>query len=814
MDVFRPLSGAHPDATEQYRRKGVSLVLPAFNEQEVIGKAIDEAVVALASLTDDFEIIVVDDGSSDETAKIAQSKSEQFCSVRLVQHPENFGYGAAIQTGIQQATMEYIAFTDADCQFDLGELDRFVLLAKTYDLVCGYRIDRKDTWLRCFISKVFNALTRILLGIRVRDIDCAFKLFRRRSFQEFSISSNGFLINSELLLFARDRELSTVEVGVTHRRRDLGSSTVSMSHIFPVLAGLLRIWWNKSMFAETNNSVVASRGSRRWRSRGLTAIVVVATAILLFTNLGYPLIDRDETRYAEIAREMVVTGNWVLPQLNFEPYYDKPPLFYWLCASSYKVFGVSEWSARIVPAMAGFLMVLATFWYARRTFGLRPAIISSIVFVTSAGFLFCGRFLFIDAVLSLLVTLSMFFAYEAIRSRELKLSWWIMSAVCCGLGVLAKGPVACVLLGPPVLAFAWLSNSHARIRVRHWLGFAAIVAGVAAPWFIAVAIYDSNFLYEFLYNHNVRRFAGAFHDKPFWFFAPVALALMHPWTCLATPCLSFLGKHGKNSREMRPQVLGYLMLWIGWCLLFFSLSRCKLPAYILPAAPAFALFVGYYLNLVIFEKSKEEAFRQARWLFPWTASIVTCVVGLALGGVVLGMSQEQPTTIALKAIPWLMGLIGLLVFYRVTRQPKIAWAVCTLAGFALAVQTTQDWVPTLGKDLTILAATDSLTNTLKNPGQPVATFNNEWAGIPFYLGRSDVLNFQSDETGKLANFVSVHPATILFVNKSADIGALVDSMPKGMTLEKVGERGTASIFVPKQVSVLIRTAAQIEPLIR
>jgi len=133
----------------------ISLILPAWNESDAILRAIEEADAALRQVSDDFEIIVVDDGSTDNTVELVKQAAVENHSLRLVQHNSNQGYGAALRSGFAEAKKDLVGFTDADCQFDLTELNRFVLLAERYDIVCGYRIDRKDTALRCLYSKVF-----------------------------------------------------------------------------------------------------------------------------------------------------------------------------------------------------------------------------------------------------------------------------------------------------------------------------------------------------------------------------------------------------------------------------------------------------------------------------------------------------------------------------------------------------------------------------------------------------------------------------------------------------------------------------------
>ncbi len=159
------------DGSHATKPPSISLVLPAYNEEEAIGGAIAEADAALSRVTDDYEIIVVNDGSSDRTAEQAREAARRYPAARLVSHQGNQGYGTALRTGFHAATKQLVGFTDADCQFDLTELDRLAMLSRHYDLVCGYRIDRQDHWHRKFFSKGYSTLVSLLLGTRVRDCD-------------------------------------------------------------------------------------------------------------------------------------------------------------------------------------------------------------------------------------------------------------------------------------------------------------------------------------------------------------------------------------------------------------------------------------------------------------------------------------------------------------------------------------------------------------------------------------------------------------------------------------------------------------------
>ncbi|MGD2041805.1 MAG: glycosyltransferase family 2 protein [Anaerolineae bacterium] len=205
----------------------ISLVLPAYNEAENIEPMVAEATPALASVTDDYEIIVVDDGSADDTAAVTRQVMEQNPNVRLIEHPVNQGFGAAVFTGFTNAEKDWIFYTDADRQFVLSELERFVPLMDDYDLIAGYRAPRRDPFMRVVYGKGWSALCTLVFGYTVRDVDCGFKLFRREIIEELasSIASRGATFSIEWLARAKRAGYRFVELPVTHRPRVAGSQT-------------------------------------------------------------------------------------------------------------------------------------------------------------------------------------------------------------------------------------------------------------------------------------------------------------------------------------------------------------------------------------------------------------------------------------------------------------------------------------------------------------------------------------------------------------------------------------------------------------
>ena len=202
----------------------VSIVLPAYDEAPNIERAVAEATAAADRLFDDHEILVVDDGSQDTTRAIVKELASADARVRLEAHGRNRGYGEALRTGFLASRYEYVFFTDADLQFDMNELERFLPYLGTVDVVAGYRVNRQDPPARRAMASAWNLLVRVLFYVPVRDIDCAFKMFDRRRLRDVDIESVGAMVNTELMVKLGRRGASVVEVGVHHRPRLAGQA--------------------------------------------------------------------------------------------------------------------------------------------------------------------------------------------------------------------------------------------------------------------------------------------------------------------------------------------------------------------------------------------------------------------------------------------------------------------------------------------------------------------------------------------------------------------------------------------------------------
>ncbi|MCD4814208.1 glycosyltransferase family 2 protein [bacterium] len=209
------------------QKLNISAFFPAYNEAANLEKLTRKTVETLQQLANQWEVIIVDDGSSDHTAEVAAKLEKEFPGVRYIRHQKNQGYGGAVKTGLREAKLDWIFFTDGDGQFDTSEIALLLPATQAADFVAGYRLKRQDGFLRSLNAFAWGTLVRTLFGLhgKVRDIDCAFKLFQRRVVDGDEIQAKGAMISTELLARAKKMGYTFREVGVHHYPRIAGTQT-------------------------------------------------------------------------------------------------------------------------------------------------------------------------------------------------------------------------------------------------------------------------------------------------------------------------------------------------------------------------------------------------------------------------------------------------------------------------------------------------------------------------------------------------------------------------------------------------------------
>ncbi len=207
------------------KKMDLSVVLPAYNEAANITPVIADIYRLLPPFFENFEVIVVNDGSTDATQSRLHELQNRYAGVHVIQHFRNRGYGAALRSGFERARYDWVFFTDADQQFDIAEIQYLLPWIEQYDIVSGYRRNRADSGLRKLNAGLWNALVYLLFRIQARDIDCAFKLFRKSALRRLQLSADGAMINTEILALAQKQELRFYEIPVSHFPRQAGKQS-------------------------------------------------------------------------------------------------------------------------------------------------------------------------------------------------------------------------------------------------------------------------------------------------------------------------------------------------------------------------------------------------------------------------------------------------------------------------------------------------------------------------------------------------------------------------------------------------------------
>src|ERR1051326_1873554 len=325
---------------------------------------------------------------------------------------------------------------------------------------------------------------------------------------------------------------------------------------------------------------------RRYLDHIVIAVLAVLCYGLFFYRLGsMGFVGPDEPRYASIARDMLMNGSYITPRLYGSPWFEKPPLMYWLAAVGYKVFGNREAAARFPSAAAATVCVFFIYWCGRKLWNRETGLLAALVVATSIGSFAFARAASMDMLLSACLTMALvFFLFGFNDDTPRRRLWFYLFYAAIGLGVLTKGPAAVLL---PVLSLAGFLLLRGRWRDwRTWYPKGLwVTAAIAGPWYVLCTINNGwEFVRVFFVNQNLDRFTSTIHGhiRPIYFFVPVLLLLTFPWTFLLIS--AFRRTFGKNDY--------ILVLWAVVPFVFFSFSGSKLPGYILPVVPPLSLLLG------------------------------------------------------------------------------------------------------------------------------------------------------------------------------------------------------------------------------
>jgi 4-amino-4-deoxy-L-arabinose transferase-like glycosyltransferase len=567
---------------------------------------------------------------------------------------------------------------------------------------------------------------------------------------------------------------------------------------------LLHFWWSQVIFAAPGDRTRIHQHtgwSASVRTAGVLLLLLVA-GLLYFGRLGAPLLQPEDAYYAEIPREMAVANHWVVPLYRGQPYYQKPPLFFWLIRVAYACFGVHDWTARLIPCVAAVGTILVTFLWGTKSVGLRAGLAAALILCLSPRFLHQGRMITMDGLLAFCTLSALALGQQAIQPGRLRWGCWLLSAVACGLGLLTKGPVALVLVAVPLLAYQILDPRTARPGGWIWSAYLATAIGLAAPWFVAMTWRDPAFLREFFWTHHVvMRFAQPLHPEPAWFYLPVLFLGMLPWTLLIPALIRLLLRRSAPARRQRPAELGFWLLCCLWCLVFYSVAACKRIGYIVPAMPTLALALGYTLD----KQVPSQGFRAWRWRGrafrtspPYWATQGVLAVGLGVAivavaaGLVTPMQGAALGTLAVAGSVWCV--------YRRRRQtPAGSWIGCGVATFGLLLLAVHLILPGYYRKFSLRAQVRLTQNALSRAEVPVVCYPHEWDSIPFYLGRQDVQAYGPGERDRLIADLQRVPETLVFVKSGPALEDLLRCLPASVEFvpSSHGEIVTTGIVRPR-----------------
>ncbi|MCC6196605.1 MAG: glycosyltransferase family 39 protein [Burkholderiales bacterium] len=487
-------------------------------------------------------------------------------------------------------------------------------------------------------------------------------------------------------------------------------------------------------------------------------LIALVAAVAWFAGLDARRLQHpDEGRYAEIAREMAQSGDWVTPRLNDLKYFEKPPLQYWLGAATFDALGVNEWTARLPSAVAGFLAVLAVGFTAARLAGPDAGVYAALVLAGTVWHVGLAHLLTLDSLLSFCMTLMLcafLLAQRAGAPAHVQRNWMLAAYAAAAAATLTKGLVAIAIPGATLVLYTLFTRDAGPWKRLHALPGAAVFLALAAPWFLLVSAANPEFARFFFIHEHFQRFLTQTHNRGgewYYFVQWFVLGLM-PWILVWAATLV------RSWRDAPREANGFswerfCLVWAAFLFVFFSLSGSKLPSYILPMFPALALVLGFELTRL--------SSRALMWI----------ALPLAVGGALLAIaylagyeravaalaSESTPAAIYRAFGPWLLAMIvvyaaggigSFFLFRKATPAAKSAGiavlALSSLVGLLLGLQG-NDAFASVRSAQPILALADRANGQALDPAFPVYQVASYDQTLPFYLRRPTTLVEFRDE---------------------------------------------------------------------
>ncbi len=489
-----------------------------------------------------------------------------------------------------------------------------------------------------------------------------------------------------------------------------------------------------------------------------------------------PLWQPDETRYAEISREMLVEDNWIVPRLLDLRYFEKPAAGYWVNNLSQLLFGHNNFAVRFGVVLSSALSALGVFWLALRIWREQHvALMAAIIYLTCLLVLGVGTYAVLDPMLALWMTAAMCAFWLAVTTSELRqrILAWLLLGVACGMGFMTKGFLALVIPVISVLPWVIVQNRWKMVLSWGWLAlFAALI--VSLPWVIAVAKYEPDFWRYFIWEEHIRRFADpdAQHKAPFWYYLPVMLVGVLPWLALMPGALKlgWLGRKEDNSSAF------FLLCWFIMPLILLSISKGKLLTYVLPCFAPLAILMAQ--NGYVALQRRIQVFK------------INGAINLVFGLICLSID-------VILWAPWGLAKHPIYASYEIPKVliTALAFSIWLLAGFLCWCAPKQRWYWVafcpLGVALLVGSATPQFRSSNKHPQPFISAVHNELitcryvlsnssgvaSSLAWGLKRSDILMY--DGKGELSYGLSYPDSRYRYVSQTAFVSWLAKARTTG-----------------------------------
>lgn len=448
--------------------------------------------------------------------------------------------------------------------------------------------------------------------------------------------------------------------------------------------------------------------------------VYVATAIIamimVFLNLGgIPLLDPDEPVYAETPREMILSGDFVSPQIYGDYWYDKPPMYYWLVAASYKIFGIHEFAARFPAAFLSVLCVIVVLFFVSKIFNKRTGIMSALILATSLEYFYLGKAAVTD------ITLNLFLTCSLLGFIHKKYYWFYVFAA---LATVTKGPIG--LFFPCVIVLLYLCLSRNLKELKNMKIFSGILVFmlIALPWYgVMYHLHGNDFINTFLGFHNITRFTTPEHPTGvlWYYYIPVLFIGFFPWIAILFQSIyhSFVCSYEKFN------ILLFFNIWMLVVFLFFTVAQTKLVSYILPMYPAMAIIIGWYINSIC--NNYHSYKRQYSWSLATIVLAVLFSVGAFIG--VKQMPQIENGVLGLVACFIFIAIGNVYSMWR--RQIQSMFTINVVGMILISVLLSYSVFPSIAPQFSSIEISRQFTN-LYDQRSPIYVSKFLRPGFAFY----------------------------------------------------------------------------------